>query len=103
MIDDVWRGRQEQDCSEQETFMRGATLQKLVISMAVVGVYAAIPLLGGVPRGVPALFKSLLAGVPLSVWLVVALLLGLPLVAGLCTHLMSDGGAEPTSNRTERD
>jgi hypothetical protein len=64
------------------------------ISVAVVAVYTLVPVFAGFPAGAPAAFGQSLAGVPVGVIFVVALLFGFPLIALLSASASSRGEDE---------
>jgi hypothetical protein len=57
---------------------------KLWISVAVVLAYTLVPVFAGLSGDAPAFLRQSLAGVPIGVLFIVALLFGFPLVAWLC-------------------
>jgi hypothetical protein len=64
------------------------------ISIAVVAVYTLVPMFAGFPAAAPAAFGQSLAGVPVGVIFVVALLFGFPLIALFSTTAAGRGEDE---------
>jgi hypothetical protein len=64
---------------------------KIGLTAAVVAVYTLVPVFAGLPALTPDVFRQSLAGVPVGVLFVVALLFGFPALAWLCSAMLSAG------------